>query len=80
MKKAAQGGGRAEGNADADRRQEAGEGGRGEKAGGQAAAEVGLGVVKHPVTPDGTPSSSVAGSGEWQIRLNEVTRDHLVAV
>ena len=34
--------GRPEGNADADRRQEAGEGGRGEEAGGQAAAEVGL--------------------------------------
>ena len=50
---AAQGGGRPEGNADADRRQEAGEGGRGEEAGGQAAAEVGLAIVKHPVTPDG---------------------------
>jgi len=39
---AAQGGGRTEGNADADRRQEAGEGVCGEEAGGQAAAEVRL--------------------------------------
>ena len=39
---AAQGGGRSEGNADADRRQETGQGGRGEEAGGQTAAEVGL--------------------------------------
>ena len=38
----AQGGGRAEGNADADCRQETGQGGRGEEAGGQTAAEVGL--------------------------------------
>ena len=37
-----EGAGRPEGNADADRRQEAGEGGCGEEAGGQAAAEVGL--------------------------------------
>src|SRR5207247_5284223 len=40
--KKAQGGGRAEGNADADCRQETGQGGRGEEAGGQPAAEVGL--------------------------------------
>ena len=39
---AAQGRQRSEGNADADRRQEAGEGGRGKEAGGQTAAEVGL--------------------------------------
>ena len=39
---AAQGVGRPEGNADADRRQEAGEGGGREEAGSQAAAEVGL--------------------------------------
>ena len=39
---AAQGRQRSEGNADADRRQEAGKGGCGEEAGGQAAAEVGL--------------------------------------
>ena len=39
---AAQGGSRPEGDADADRRQETGEGGGGEEAGGQAAAEVGL--------------------------------------
>ena len=41
----AQGGGRAEGNADADCRQETGQGGRGEEAGGQTAAEVGLGYL-----------------------------------
>ena len=40
----AQGRQRSEGNADADRRQEASEGGRGEEAGRQAAAEVGLSV------------------------------------
>ena len=39
---ATQGRKRSEGNADADRRQETGKGGRGEEAGGQAAAEVGL--------------------------------------
>ncbi|MGY4592293.1 hypothetical protein ACVWXL_000039 [Bradyrhizobium sp. GM22.5] len=39
----AQGLGRAEGNADADCRQETGQGGRGEEAGGQTAAEVGVG-------------------------------------
>ena len=39
---AAEGGGRSEGNADADRGQEAGEGSGREKAGGQAAAQVGL--------------------------------------
>ena len=37
-----EGGARAEGNADADRRQEAGQGSRGEETLGQAAAEVGL--------------------------------------
>jgi hypothetical protein len=36
---------RPKGNADADRRQEAGEGGGGEEAGGQAAAEVRLAAV-----------------------------------
>ena len=36
---------RSEGNADADRRQETGEGSRGEEAGGQTAAEVGLGLL-----------------------------------
>ena len=49
---AAQGGARPEGNADADRRQEAGEGSRREKAVRQAAAEVGLAYSEHPVTPD----------------------------
>ena len=41
-KKPRKAGSRSEGNADADRRQEAGEGGRGEEAGGQTAAEVSL--------------------------------------
>ena len=44
-KKATQGGGRAKGNADADRGQEAGEGNRGEEAGRRVAAEVGLGIA-----------------------------------
>jgi transposase InsO family protein len=75
-----QGGGRAEGNADADRRQEAGERDSGEKAGGQTAAEVGLGVVKQPVTPDG--HYFVVRDRPWRMAnpgLDEVTRDHLVA-
>jgi len=43
--KATQGRKRSEGNAHANRRQEAGEGGCGKEAGGQTAAEVSLGPV-----------------------------------
>ena len=58
---ATQGRSRSEGNADADRRQEAGEGGRREEAGGQTAAEVGLGPVDK-VHTDGTDALKLTAS------------------
>ncbi len=58
---------RPEGDADADRRQETGQGGRREEARGAVAAEVGLTNREASVTPDGrSPSSSAANCGGWR--------------